>query len=228
VFEARHDAGSTFAAALAGPLNTQTHLLVGAALLARPAAGDGPARRRLRIRNGAALTGALLPDLSLFVMWGQAKVRGIDEAAIWGALYPSAGWQFAGAVTNSMPLYTAAALAAILAGARVRKFAGPTLAMAALVAALAALSHVAADLPLHATDGRPHLWPLSDWVFRSPVSYWDPRHHGEVWGWFETALAVGLIVVLCRRFRALWVRGLLVAAFGTYGAATLYWTLAFG
>ena len=44
----------------------------------------------------------------------------------------------------------------------------------------AALLHLLFDLPLHHDDGRAHFWPLTGWIFESPVSYWDVRH-GAAW-----------------------------------------------
>jgi hypothetical protein len=41
----------------------------------------------------------------------------------------------------------------------------------------AALVHLALDFPLHRYDGGSDFWPVTWWVFESPVSYWD-RHPG--------------------------------------------------
>ena len=57
----------------------------------------------------------------------------------------------------------------------------------------AALLHLAFDLPLHHSDARPHFWPLSDWVFRPPLSYWNPARHGDLVG----AVEIGACVALC-------------------------------
>ena len=38
----------------------------------------------------------------------------------------------------------------------------------------AALVHLTLDFPLHNDDARAHFWPLTNWKFTSPVSYWDP------------------------------------------------------
>ena len=94
--------------------------------------------------------------------------------------------------------------------------------------ALAALVHLAGDLPLHADDAHRHFWPLTDWRFHSPVSYWDPAHYGGAFSIIEAVLGVALCVVLWRRFRAAWVRALLALAALTYVAVPLYFTLALG
>ena len=46
----------------------------------------------------------------------------------------------------------------------------------------AALVHLALDFPLHNNDSRAHFWPLTNWKFISPVSYWDPKYYGHIVG----------------------------------------------
>ena len=73
------------------------------------------------------------------------------------------------------------------------------------VAASAGLLHLAMDFFLHAGDGRPQFWPISDWVFHSPVSYWDSAHHA-LW----VAPVSAMICLLA--YVALWQRGLSMTA----------------
>ena len=40
------------------------------------------------------------------------------------------------------------------------------------------IGHTVADLLTHGDDTRPLLWPISNWRWSSPISYWDPRHYG--------------------------------------------------
>ena len=73
--------------------------------------------------------------------------------------------------------------------------------------ALGAMIHTLADIPLHTDDGPLLFWPLNwSYRFESPVSYWDPDHHGRTWAIFETWLNVALIAWLVggwliRKFR---------------------------
>ena len=64
----------------------------------------------------------------------------------------------------------------------------------------AALLHLLLDLPLHHDDGRAHFWPVSNWIFSSPVSYWDPNHYGRIVGVVEIILSLALCGLLWRRF----------------------------
>jgi hypothetical protein len=188
-------------------MNTPTHLLVGAGLFARPGQ---------RARNTAALAGALLPDLAIFVLWGWARLAGYSEAAVWSQLYPSQIWQTAVTVGNAAPLYALVGLAGWMLGR-------PVL----WVFALAALTHVALDLPVHVSDAHAHFWPLTDWRFESSVSYWNDAHHAQWVQAGEVAFALALTVLLWRRFSGWPVRAVLAASLLLYAAVPAYfvWTL---
>lgn len=67
----------------------------------------------------------------------------------------------------------------------------------------AALLHLGFDFLLHNDDGRAHFWPLSNWIFQSPVSYWDPDHYGNIAGAIEVALSLLCCGILWRRFTGL-------------------------
>lgn len=55
--------------------------------------------------------------------------------------------------------------------------------------------HTAADIPIHYDDGPLLLFPFNlDLRFMSPVSYWDPRRYGNIWGPFEH-LADGVMLL---------------------------------
>ena len=161
-------------------MNTPTHLLVAAAVLARPG------RKAI---NSGALLGALLPDLSLYMLVAGARMQGESFQTIFSELYFSESWQTIFAIDNSAPLY--AALLALALWLR-RPF------LWALAAG--ALLHLALDLPLHHDDGRPHFWPFTGWIFQSPVSYWDFDRYGWVVMPLEFLLIIALSIVLWRRF----------------------------
>ena len=61
--------------------------------------------------------------------------------------------------------------------------------------------HAVADLLTHHDDAHRHLWPLGDWRFASPVSYWDPRHHGLWFAPVECAAAIALLPIAWRLLR---------------------------
>lgn len=168
-------------------MNTPAHLLIGAAAFARPAHG--------RIL-WAALLGSLLPDLSLYVMAGTSLfLLGIPPNVVFDQLYFSDGWQTVFAIDNSFVLWGFALIIGVWAH------------WAALtVGASAGLLHLAMDFLLHAGDGRPQFWPFSEWVFHSPVSYWDSSHHAVWVAPLSAVLCVACYTVLWRRGMSVWAK----------------------
>lgn len=183
-------------------MNTPAHLIFGAAAFARPSVKHGPA---------AAVLGSLVPDVSLYTMvaisiWGM----GISPSRVFGDLYFSDLWQSVFAVDNSFILW-----GLLLAFALWR--ARPAL----TTFAMAGLLHLATDLPLHNEDARRQFWPISDWVFRSPFSYYDPRRYGNIIGPLEIALCLLFSVILWRRFSGRGARALILVGMGLELAPTI-------
>lgn len=184
-------------------MNTQTHLLFASALLGR---------RATRGEQAAILAGAFLPDLSIFALAGWAAATGLPQEEVWGTAYWSGPWQLASMASNSAPLWGALLGAGLLVRRRWL-----------VLLAGAGLLHLACDLPLHAEDAHAHFWPVTTWRFRSPVSYWDPAHHGRAASVAEAALGLTLSAVLWRRHRARLVRTALVLCALAYLAVPAYW-----
>ncbi|MGR3783294.1 MAG: cobalamin biosynthesis protein CobQ [Albimonas sp.] len=193
-------------------MNTPAHLIFAAAAFARPAP-PGPAGAAARRRNLAALAGGLAPDLGLFLLFAWARWgQGRELQEIFQQDYLSPLWQGVFRVDNSIPLWGALGLAALALGR-------PALA----VLAGAALLHLAFDLPLHHSDARPHFWPLTDWVFRSPLSYWNPARHGHEVALAEGAACLALAAVLWRRFEGVPARAAILALLAVEAAPTVVW-----
>ena len=164
-------------------MNTPAHLLLGAAAFGKADSN------KITI---AAVIGAMIPDLSLYVMGAVALfVMGISPDVVFGDLYFSDAWQQVFAIDNSSFVWGGAFALAWWFGAK-----------NAMVFAGAALMHLAFDFPLHHDDGRPHFWPVSNWVFESPVSYWDRSAHAGLIGPVEMALGALFCVILMRHYRA--------------------------
>jgi hypothetical protein len=176
---------------------TQTHLLVGAALFARPG------NRAIAL---AGLAGALVPDTDVWAMFIIERIGGATGCEVFHYRYWEEPWTTLQTVLNSIPLYVGLlmlALVAMWAAPQSRKL------VLTLVAtfALSSLIHVTTDFLLHHDDARSQLLPLSDWVFRSPFSYWDPDYYGQVFAIFEIGLAITLFVIVGRRYarKAIWI-----------------------
>ncbi len=177
-------------------MNTPTHLLIGVAVFGR---AHKPAL------TVAALLGALAPDVSLYLMifWA-VYLQGKSHHEVFDQLYFTDRWQAVFAVDNSFILWGMA-----LAIALWRRW------PLAVAFTGAAFMHLLCDFPLHGEDARRHFWPLSNWVFDSPVSYWDRRRYGDIVGVAELAIALVTIALLWRRHNVIWARlALGVALFG--------------
>ena len=158
-------------------MNTPSHAIVNCALLGR-----------LRgVRAGWILAFSVLPDLPILLFYLQEKLLArAPEAQIWNHDYFISAWQPVIDALHSFPLI---ALALVLL------WRWPTL----RAAAAAMLLHSLGDFPLHHDDAHRHFFPFSDWRFRSPLSYWDPAHHGLLGATVEIALVLAALAVLARR-----------------------------
>lgn len=175
-------------------MNSPTHTLLALALLSKR--GD-------KKRNWAVVLGSIIPDAAIY-LWApyQRFVNGVSGETLWRELYFAQPMQNLIAYFNSIPIY--GVLAVIGYAARAKTWGKLT-----LFFALAALIHMATDLPVHNHDAYRHFWPLSDWRFISPFSYYEREHHAGWVSLIEALLALISIIVLWRRFPKLWVKILL-------------------
>ncbi|WP_051332323.1 hypothetical protein [Cucumibacter marinus] len=172
---------------------TTTHMLVAGATLSRPS------QRWYHI--AAAWFGGFFPDMSVFVMVGYGRAM-MDNANLWRkpeGLYWQEPWQTFSAISNSMPLY--ASLIALgywisRASERLRGWG-----VGLMLFAGAAMTHVVLDFPVHTDDAHIHFWPLTDWRFHSPVSYYQRDHYGGLVGTVEIVVGVILAALVIWRFR---------------------------
>jgi len=164
-------------------LNTPAHLIVAAAVFAKP--------NRPKV-TWAAIIGGFIPDLSLYALaaWSMF-VQGNSARHVFDTQYFSDDWQRIFAIDNSFFVWAII----IATGVFLRKhwlwaFGG------------AGFLHVCLDFPLHHDDARQHFWPVTDWIFNSPVSYWDGDHYGDIVGVLEIGLCLVCLVFLWRRFES--------------------------
>jgi membrane-bound metal-dependent hydrolase YbcI (DUF457 family) len=158
-------------------VNTQTHVLMGAALFGS-AASSG--------QTLAAAAGGLAPDLPMIAMvLGARWIMRHSPREIFGTLYFSPSWQGWLAPWHSIPFWVAGSATSWAAGTG-----------AALAFAASGLAHVVCDFFLHHTDAHRQFWPFSDWRFRSPLSYWDNAHHGRLIRALELVLAASFSALL--------------------------------
>lgn len=177
-------------------MNTPAHAIINLALLSR---------RPSHSRSAAIVAGALIPDLVIVGFYFWHKLLGTDETQIWSLEYYRPLWQAAIDSFNSIPLI----LMAMLISWKTRH---PLW----LAFSASMLLHTFGDLPLHHDDAHRHFFPFLDWRFASPVSYWDPAHHGRWVSLFEICAVLGASTCLYRRhgkFRLWVVPGVLIYLF---------------
>ena len=64
------------------------------------------------------------------------------------------------------------------------------------------LGHAVADFFSHVDGARPLFWPLSDWEWSSPVSYYDPLYYGnEFFAISHALILLTMTALLVRRMR---------------------------
>lgn len=198
---------------------SQTHLLIGAATLTKPGA---------TMRNVAVLIGALLPDLSIYAIYATARLQGVESRRIWDTIYWQEPSQTLSAISNSFPLFAALLIPALYLAHRAKTQKLRVIGYGLAALALSALLHLLFDISLHAEDAHRHFWPLSNWRFASPISYWDPNYYGHIVQLIEFVLGLLLSLVLWWRFKTLWVRAVLAVAMVGYIAVPVYFALTLG
>lgn len=160
-------------------------------------------RKGQPVRNRSVFLGSIVPDSFIYVAWVILTVfMGVSQERIWGDIYFDDPMQIIASIFNSIPIY----LGLLAFGFFKRQ---KIWGMALMFFALAALSHIALDFPVHNHDAYAHFWPLSDWRFYSPISYYEKHLHGNTVGVIDASIAIISSLVLWRRFSAIWVRILL-------------------
>lgn len=208
---------------------TQTHTLIAATLFV--------SSRRPTKHNCAILIGSFVPDIAVFGLFIWSKFVGIPERQLWREVYFSEPMLTYTAIANSLSLYLLVLLLGMLL-IRVQTVSKELVDRSNTVAiytnsaiclfALAAITHLVGDFPVHAGDAHPHFWPFTDSRFHSPVSYWDHKHFGEVFSYIEASLGILLSIILFRRFKSKWIRGLTAVALISYVAVPVYFFLQLG
>ncbi len=158
------------------------------------------------------ICGAVLPDVPMFVMYLWAKqVEQQSERQIWEETYWTPFWQRINHSFHSLPLQ--------LGGATLAHFAGwPLLELLFFSMVL----HALGDLPIHNHDAHRHFFPLSNYRFISPLSYWDPQHYGKSVALIEKIIVLVATIYLLPRIDSWLIQGLMLLFNATYWTGTFY------
>jgi hypothetical protein len=166
---------------------TQTHILMGSALFSR---------RGNAAVNWAAAVGGLVPDVPMYVLlaWDHFVMK-YSFHQIFDERYFTDTWAVPVSATHSFVLL---AIPFAIGLWLKRDW--------LWVFGAAGLVHAADDFLVHREDAHMHFWPLSRWMFMSPVSYYDSAHYGNYMRPFELFLLMVMGIVVWRRFGAWWAR----------------------
>ncbi|AVZ30811.1 MULTISPECIES: hypothetical protein [Cyanophyceae] len=149
----------------------------------------------------AILIGAVLPDIPIFVFYLLMKfVYRLPEKQIWSEVYYQPFWQGIVSTFHSVPL-------AVL-GLLIAHFWNWQLIEIALISMVL---HSLLDFPVHNNDAHRHFFPLSNYRFISPVSYWDRNHYGAIAALVEFLLVIGATIVLFSSTLTHWGKVILIA-----------------
>ncbi|WP_110984508.1 hypothetical protein [Acaryochloris thomasi] len=170
-------------------MNTPSHAILNLALLL-------PEPQALPIIT----LGAILPDVPMFVLYAWAKIRRIPARQLWTETYYLPFWQTWTDLFHSIPLASVGVGVGILCQSH-------TLALLSGSAVL----HSLLDLPVHHDDAHRHFFPFHHYRFISPVSYWDPRHHGYIVALVEILLVLIATLYLFPIVESVFVQGLFIA-----------------
>lgn len=184
-------------------VNTPSHAILNLALLIE--------------QQGAQATlpivfGAVLPDLPMFALYFWAKfISSLPECQIWSETYYEPFWQNITDTFHSIPLALIGVLIAHYWEWQQIE-----------ILYSSAVLHSVFDLPVHNHDAHRHFFPFSNYRFISPISYWDPKHHGAVVTLVERLLVLMATFYVFPLLHS-WVgKGLLVAVNLVYLTAYLY------
>ena len=190
-------------------MNTPAHAVINLLLLARK-----PGQNVSHKRSAAIIAGALLPDLVIIVFYAWHLVLGTPESQIWSVEYYRPIWQGWIDSFNSIPLIGLA----MLISWKTRQYL-----LLAFFSSM--LLHVFGDMPLHHDDAHRHFFPFSDWRFASPVSYWDPAHHGQWASLIEFSAVIAAAAFMYWRYALLrpWVAATTVVYLVYWAYVFLVW-----
>ncbi|MGC9527315.1 MAG: hypothetical protein ACP5D7_17415 [Limnospira sp.] len=178
-------------------MNTPSHAIINLALLA----GSGRPEANLLI-----VFGAILPDIPIFIFYGWAKwIAKMSERQIWSEAYYSPPVQTIVATCHSLPIAALGWAIAFQLGWQIPQ-----------LLCLSLILHSLFDLPVHNDDAHRHFFPLSNYRFISPVSYWNPRQYGAIVAFLEILLVLFATVSVWCQVRSPVGQGFMVLVNGFY------------
>ena len=172
-------------------MQTHGHYVLNLALLGKTIAPK---------HNIAITIGAILPDIPLFIFYLIAKyIYHLPEGKIWGEAYYDPDWQNIFAISHSIPL---ALIGFVIFWCLDWKWGA--------ILCVSMVFHCLLDLPVHNHDAHRHFYPVSDYRFYSPFSYWDINHHAKIVAGIEAALVLIASPLVMDLLKTPYTKGILI------------------
>lgn len=171
---------------------TQSHVVLNIAFLSKR---DKP------FLHFYAFIGAVLPDLPMFIFFAiETFIRKTPQRELWGSRYFMEAWQTFFDLFNAIPLIL------IVLGIGYYLLNSER----TVVFAWSMLLHCGFDFITHHDDGHHHFFPLSDFAFESPISYWDDDHYAGIVAPIERLVMLVASIYLFPRLKTRLARAALV------------------
>ncbi len=158
-------------------------------------------------RTLAFVLGALFPDTPTYLFFLVCGVLlGYSGQDMWGDMYFNSGWAIPITLTHSFILWPTLIAAASYFGWKfVQWF------------SISAFFHALVDFCVHTDDAYRHFWPVSNWKFHSPISYYNSSEYGQYVSAFDSLLVLALLIFLATCYSGKW-RWFTYTLFILYGA----------
>ena len=173
-------------------MNTPTHIILNYALLQD---------KTNKKEKWAILIGSVLPDITIFFMFFWALMMGIDQSTLWREIYFQPEWQFVKNIFNSVPF----ALIILTFGFAIKKRWIQLFSYSLLI-------HYVLDFFTHVNDGHAHFFPLTNFIYQSPISYWDQNFYGTLGSTIELSLLAVAVLYIVPRLETWYMKSLVIAA----------------
>jgi len=145
-------------------------------------------------RTLAIVTGSFLPDVPTYLFFFvHTFILGTAQQTMWDKLYFNSAWSPLITLSHSLLLWPILVLLSMLCKQKIL-----------LWVSTSATAHAVLDFFVHNDDAYRHFWPLSDWKFTSPVSYWDPVHFGTLFGLIDFVVVILLLSWLHTQYTYKW------------------------
>lgn len=137
-------------------------------------------------RTLAFVAGGIVPDLPTYVFFFvHTFLLGSAQNDMWNMYYFDSAWTPIITLSHSLLLWPLFLLFAIYTKRTLLRF-----------FASSTLLHVTLDFFVHHDDAYRHFWPLTEWTFASPISYWDPQFYGNWVSSIDAIVVIGLLIWL--------------------------------